>query len=215
MQSNNSIHLPQARHVKLVTKDLPFMTLPQALWISELIQREKLAQVLEIGFFHGVSTCYLASAVAPLCGHVTSIDIPFSAGLTPTAEDLLCLCGLESYVTICRESAGAAWHLMKMISEGRRFDFCYIDDSHTWNVTGLHFFLAEKLINPGGFLLFDDLKWTAAGSKSGNVTGASLTEEQRKIPQVQRVWELLAKTHDNLIAFREIDGFGLCQKKRS
>jgi predicted O-methyltransferase YrrM len=215
MHSNNSTPLPKARQVKLVTKDLPFMTLPQALWITELIQREKLSQVLEIGFFHGVSTCYLASAVAPLCGHVTSIDIPFSAGLSPTAEDLLSLCGLESYATICREPAGAAWHLMRLISEGLRFDFCYVDDSHTWNVTGLHFFLAEKLINPGGFLLFDDLKWTVAGSKSGNVTGTGLTEEQRKTQQVKKVWELLVKTHDNLTAFKEIDGFGLCQKKRS
>ena len=213
MNSGESSNLPQAQDVKLIIKDLPFMTLPQAIWISELIRREKLTQILEIGFFHGVSTCYLASAVAPICGHVTTIDIPFSASLTPTVEELLCLCGLDSFVTIHRESAGAAWQLMKMISQGQRFDFCYIDDSHTWNVTGLHFLLAEKLINPGGFLLFDDLKWTVAVSKSGNVTGAGQTDEQKTTPQVQRVWDLLVKTHHNLGGFKEIDGFGLCQKK--
>ena len=189
------------------------MTGSQALWISDLIRREGLASVLEIGFFHGVSTCYLASAVAPLGGHVTSIDIPFSAGLTPTAEELLRSCALTPFVTLVREPAGAAWHLMKLISARQRFDLCYIDDAHTWNVTGLHFFLAEKLVRPGGYLLFDDLNWTVTGSKTGNVTGRGLTDEQKETAQVGKVWNLLVKEHANLTNFNEIDGLGLCQKK--
>ena len=189
------------------------MTESQAIWISDHIRREGLARVLEIGFFHGVSTCYLASAVAPLGGHVTSVDIPFSAGLTPTAEELLLSCALAPFVTLVREPAGAAWHLMKLISARQRFDFCYIDDLHRWDVTGLHFFLAEKLVRPGGYLLFDDLNWTVKGSKSGNVTGHNLTDEQKETAQVGKVWNLLVKEHANLTNFKEIDGLGLCQKK--
>jgi predicted O-methyltransferase YrrM len=207
--------LPQVRDVKLVTNDLPFMTESQALWISDLIRREHLASVLEIGFYHGVSTCYLASAVAPQGGHVTSIDIPYSAGLAPTAEELLQSCALAPFVTVVREPAGAAWHLMKLISARQRFDLCYIDDIHTWSVTGLHFFLAEKLVRPGGYLLFDDLNWTVTGSETGNVTGRKLTDEQKETAQVGTVWTLLVKEHPNLTDFREIDGFGLCQKKHA
>jgi predicted O-methyltransferase YrrM len=205
---------PEIQDVKLITKELPFMTETQALWISDLIRRESLASVLEVGFFHGVSTCYLASAVAPLGGHVTSLDIPYSAGLNPTAEELLQSCGLAPFVTLVREPAGAAWHLMKLISARQRFDLCYIDDAHTWNVTGLHFFLAEKLLRPGGFLLFDDLNWTVNGSKSGNVTGHNQTDEQKETAQVGKVWNLLVKEHVNLTNFKEYHGFGLCQKRQ-
>jgi predicted O-methyltransferase YrrM len=198
--------------VKQIVKDLPFMTQSQAKWISDLVQKERLVSVLEIGFFHGVSTCYLAAAVVPFGGHVTSIDIPFSGKLIPTAEQLVIACGLSESVTLVREPGGAAWHLMKLVAARHRFDLCYIDDVHHWSVTGFHFFLGEKLLRPGGYLLFDDLNWTVVRSRSGNVTGQDLTDEQRQTPQVRRVWELLVKDHPNLTNFQEINGFGLCQK---
>jgi hypothetical protein len=40
------------------------------------------------------------------------------------------------------------------------YDFCYIDGGHSWDVSGFGFFLVEKLVRPGGWLLFDDLDWT-------------------------------------------------------
>ena len=119
---------------------------------------------------------------------------------------------------------------MKMIEAKKQFDFCYIDDNHSWSVTGLHFFLVEKLLKPGGYILFDDLKWTIAASRirrlkkqladnparfppSMNTTGHDITEEQKETPQVGKVWELLVKQHQGFFNFQEIDGFGLCQKR--
>ncbi len=217
--------------VTRIVNGLPYMTAAQASWIFDLIQRDKLKEILEIGFYHGVSTCYFAAAVAKLSGHVPSVDIPYSASLTPTAEELLRACHLEHLVTLIREPAGAAWHLMKLIEAKMQFDFCYIDDNHAWNVTGMHFFLVEKLLKPGGYILFDDLQWTVAAARlrrlerqnSDNPTcpkypaehsaGQNLTHDQKEITQVGRVWELLVKQHPGFHEFREIDGFGLCQKR--
>src|SRR5687768_13338015 len=112
------------------------MKLRQAKWIADIIRSTGFKTILEIGFFHGVSTCYLAAAIAPLGGHVTAIDIPFSSNLQPPAEDLLRTCGLQKFVTLEREPTGAAWHLMKLIASKRQFDLCFIDDNHRWSVTG-------------------------------------------------------------------------------
>ena len=46
------------------------------------------------------------------------------------------------------------------------FDFVFLDAGHTWDVTGFAFFLVDRLLRPGGWLLFDDLNWSVTKSRS-------------------------------------------------
>jgi predicted O-methyltransferase YrrM len=202
------------KEVKAILENLPHMSLGQAEWITRHIQAFGLKQVLEIGFMHGVSTCYFAAAVEPLDGHVTTLDLPYSLKREPNIHQLLDKCGLQQRVTVVVEPAGAAWRLMKMLPAQQFFDFCYIDAKHTWDCTGFLFFLVEKLLRPGGWLLFDDIKYSIGTSASRNAGWAAhLTDEERTICQVGKVWELLAKDHPGFCNFIDQSNWGLCQKK--
>jgi predicted O-methyltransferase YrrM len=203
------------RDVKAIVQNLPHMSLSQAEWITEHIRKFRLGRVLEVGFYHGVSTCYLAAAVQPLDGHVTTIDLPASAKREPRIEELLERCGLTERVTVYREAAGASWRLMKMLPCNQPlFDFCYLDGGHTWQCTGFLFFLAEKLLRPGGWLLFDDLDYAVARTPDINLPwAAKLTEEELTTCQVGKVWELLVKGHPGFFNLIERGHWGLCQKK--
>ena len=155
------------RSVAKVVGDTPFMSREQAKRMTGLIKSEGLARVLELGFAHGVSTCYIADAVKDMPqGSVTAIDLTASRDREPPAEELLDRCGLSGKVDLIREPRSFTWRLMNWLEEGRRdcFDLVYLDGGHTWDVTGFAFFLVDRLLVPGGWLVFDDIDWTYASS---------------------------------------------------
>ena len=51
--------------------------------------------------------------------------------------------------------------LMDLIKDKRKFDFIYIDGSHMAKDVLLDAMLSDKLLVPGGIMLFDDYKWPA------------------------------------------------------
>ena len=176
-----------------------------------LLQARRAQRILEIGFYHGVSTCYFAAVAESLDGHVTALDIPFSASLTPTAETLLTRCELEHRVTLRRDPEGAAWFLAQAIREGHCFDAVFLDDLHTWDQTGFHALLALRVLSSGGLLIMDDLNWTVSKSKSPHVRGLGLTDTQRNASQVRMVWELLVCQAAQVAHTREEFGMGFAE----
>ena len=205
--------------VAAVVGDTPYMSVDQAQRITDLIAGNNLARVLELGFAHGVSTCYLADAVNEMPnGSVTSIDLTASAELEPRAEDLLELCGLSSRVALIREPRSFTWRIMNWLEEGRTecFDLVYLDGGHTWDVTGFAFFLVDRLLAPGGWLVFDDIDWTIENSpfyqKSGRAE--NLPEDYRTTQQVRKVFELLVEPHQSYVDATILDGWGIARKSR-
>jgi hypothetical protein len=72
------------------------------------------------------------------------------------------------------------------------WDFVFLDAGHTWDVTGFAFFLVDRMLNLGGWLLFDDLNWSIASSSS--LSGDywdKLPQEEREAQQVGMVFDLL------------------------
>lgn len=69
------------------------------------------------------------------------------------------------------------------------FEFVFIDGGHTWDVTGFAFFLADRMLRPGGWILFDDLDWTIRASRS--LTDSNVPEEEATTAQVGLVFDLL------------------------
>jgi len=51
--------------------------------------------------------------------------------------------------------------LMDLIKDKRKFDFIYIDGSHMAKDVLLDAMLSDKLLVPGGIMLFDDYLWPA------------------------------------------------------
>jgi predicted O-methyltransferase YrrM len=175
---------------------------------------------LELGFAHGASSCYIAAALDETGrGRLTTVDLESTARLEPSIETLLDRTGLAPVVSVRREVHSYTWFLKKEIErqtvDGRCepcYDFCYIDGCKNWTVDGFAFFLVDKLLRPGGWILFDDYHWTYA--RRGQVTGKQATDgilhralspDQLEQPNIELVFRYLVMQHPAYARFR-VDG---------
>jgi predicted O-methyltransferase YrrM len=197
---------------------IPHMTLAQAKAITNFILENKVQNILELGFRHGVSTCYMAGALDELGrGSITTIDLANARNAAPNVESLLTSLGLRDFVSVYYEPTSYTWRLMKMLEEGstQKFDFCYLDGAHNWFVDGFAFFLVDRFLEPGGWIIFDDLDWSYALSPSMKNTEIvkSMPQDERELPQVRKVYELLVKNHPDYDSFMIKDGWAYARKK--
>jgi len=195
---------------------LPYMRLDQGRMFYDFIIANRLHTGLELGFCHGVSTAYLAGAIQDLgSGSLTTIDLTTAQGRQPNIDWVLKVTDLSYLVQTYYEPRSFNWRLMKMLEEDRHesFDFCYIDGGHTWYETGFAFCLVERLLKPGGWVVFDDLHYTFRDSKNREKPFVKrMTEEEQTTPQVERVFELLVESDPFFGSFRRLGRFGFAQK---
>ena len=190
--------------------EIPHMTFEQARKISYFINHHRLTDILELGFRYGVSTCYLAATLQDMGSvHITTIDLELVRDQQPNIQQLLNKCKLTSYVDIFFEPTSYNWRMMKFLEEDPtpRFDLCYLDGAHDWFVDGFAFFLVDKLLRPGGWIIFDDLNWTYAQSPAlrNSPKVKSMPVEEQITPQMRKVYELLVKPHPDYNDFM-VDG---------
>ena len=202
---------------------LPFMRPAQAKWLNKLITTKKLYSVLEIGFHHGKSTALIAATLADAGqGELISIDRNLSLKLVPEAGELLRELNLDVTVKLIHAERSYTWELSKLIAMDHppKFDICYFDAGHEWDSTALGFLLVDRLIKPGGWIVFDDLDWTIQNSlkRRGLIAKATrfhnYSQDEISTPAVRRVFELLVPTE----GYEEIQsveglGWGVARKK--
>jgi len=203
--------------VKAVVGDLPHMTLRQADKINSFIERHQFTSILELGFRHGVSTCYMAASLARTGGgSITTVDFKSAQTAYPNIEQLLEKIGERERVHVYYEPTSYTWRLMKMLEESPspRFDSCYLDGAHNWFVDALAFFLVDRLLEPGGWILFDDLNWTYATSPSLKNTEfvKNMPDEEKETAQVKKIFDLLVRTHPDYGNFRVDGSWAYAQK---
>ncbi len=198
--------------VRKIIGDVPYMTLDQGETLTEFIHKNKIRDVLELGFCHGVSTCYIAAALAEQGGgSITSIDLEGARNEKPNIEELLTKLGLRDSVKCYYEHTSYTWRLMKFLEEDPtpRFDFCFLDGAHNWFVDGFAFLLADRLLRRNGWFIFDDLHWVDGGSTAA---GKAMSEEERNSAQVQKIYEVLVKPHPCYGDFKTEDRWAYAHK---
>lgn len=200
--------------------------------IYNFVREKKTTNCLELGFFHGISSCYIAAALDENKngGRLITIDHSRIKNLKPSIFDIASTLGLQNYIEPIFSDISYNWELMKMIEDNsvngfirEIFDFIFIDGGHTWEDTGFAFLIAEKLLKRGGWVFFDDVLYTFAKSRESTTITESfkaylarLTSEELNTPQVAKVIDLLVKPHP---AFGEVIYFNngyraACQKIR-
>lgn len=204
--------------------DIPYMQPNDGKVIYELVLNSEIKNILELGFAHGTSTCYMAAALhEKSAGLITTIDTKDSKNLQPNIFVLLNKTKLGDYVNPIFANTSYNWELMKLIkeqSDGEEckpiFDFCYIDGAHSWETDGFAFFLVEKLLKHGGWILFDDLYWTYDTSASLKKTKwvKNMPVDEKSTPQVERIFSLLVSQQKNFENFK-IHGNGGWAKKKN
>jgi predicted O-methyltransferase YrrM len=197
--------------------NVPYMRLPQGRMFHDFILGNGLCTGLELGFLHGVSTVYLAAALDEAQGgFLTTIDTVAARDRVPNVEHLLGLTDLARLVKIYYEPTSFNWRLMRLLEEDRyeSFDFCYINVAHSWYEAGLAFSLAERLVKPGGWVVFNDLAYTFRESSNKNEPRVRrMPQDEQSIPQVERVFTLLAEANPYFGFYRRLGRFGFAQKR--
>jgi len=206
------------RDVKAIVGDTPHMTLKEAETITKFIADQQVETILELGLCHGVATCYMAAALSELGrGSIVTIDLEWTRKATPNIEELLERIGERHRVKIFYEPTSYTWRMMRFLEEDPtpRFDLCYLDGAHSWFVDALAFFLVDRLLRPGGWIIFDDLEWTFATSPTlwERESVRSMPLDEQTTPQVKMIYELLVKTHPNYQNFRVEEGWAFAQKR--
>jgi len=182
--------------------------------LYNFILQQRPRQSLELGFAHGTSSCYVAAALDELGeGRLTSVDLERAREWQkPSIEELLAETGLESYVAVQRERTSYTWFLKKQIEERTVnyrcdpvYDFCFIDGAKHWTIDGFAFFLVDKLLKQGGWLLFDDLAWTRADLPYESLDYISFQEmgkDEIAAAHIDHVFRLLVMQHPSYAEFR-------------
>ena len=202
-----------------ILKDIFGMSFGQAKYLEKFLRSKNLSNFLELGFAHGVSSCYLATILKDNgFGHLTTIDLESARNRNPNIEFLLNRLDLEEYVSVYYEYESYNWRLMKFIEENEDpiFDFCYIDGAHDWNVDGFAFLLVDKLLKPGGWVIFDDIDWAFSLSPTMKEINRvkNMPDDVKDTPHISKVFNLLVKKHPNYCNFEITDfGWGIAQKK--
>jgi predicted O-methyltransferase YrrM len=193
--------------------DIPFMTPALGQRVYEHIIDSKPEQVLELGTAHGVGACYIAAALQQNGGgHLTTVDHG-GAHYDPPPEQVIDRAGLSGLVTLVREYSSYTWWLKGEVARRSDrdgncapfFDFVYLDGSKNFHIDGLAVVLIEKLLNPGGWLLMDDLEWTYrqhpwhepyGPDEHGNSRPfGPLSESERNEPHLRAVFDLVVRQH--------------------
>lgn len=206
--------------IEILVRGVPFISKANAKVLYELIVENRLARVLELGIAHGTASCYIAAALQEIGGGlVTCVDLENAKDeFQPSPEQLLQKTGLSRFAEIVRMKTGYTWFLHDDILRNTKtgqceqiYDLCIIDGSKNWTIDGAAFFMADKLLRKDGWLIFDDYDWTYAGadtrrSQTDGITHRDLSDEERRVPHVREIFELLVKQHPSYSQFIRIDG---------
>jgi len=202
--------------VSAVLDGIPNMTRDRARRVYDHLAATDSLDVLELGTAHGVSACYMAAAVEERSGSVTTVDHVVATRLRdPQPDEVIDRCGLGDHVErVLVADSSYTWWLGDQIDANTAdgtcwpaYDFVYIDGAHNWTIDGFSFFLVDKLLRPGGWLLLDDLAWSygASGSSFGPGQGPDalgLSAAERADPHMRRVFDLLIAQHPGYSNFR-------------
>lgn len=215
---------------------LPYIRRPNAKMLYDFIVEREIRQVLELGFAHGVSSCFIAAALdevsrlgsnskperPELRPSLTTVDLPAARRQwSPAIEELLGKLGLRRYVDVHRPQTGYHWFLHDEIrgqsAELNRcrpkYDLVIHDSCKDWTQLSSGFFLTDKLLKPGGWIAWDDYRWTYARadtkrSETHGIAHASLSQAERETPHVKEVVHLLAMQHPNYRDFKIVEDGG-------
>ena len=140
---------------------LPIAVTPErGSFIAGLCRAERPSATLEIGMAWGLSTLYILAALAEVRGSATGqphvVMDPFQAPRFGNAAlRLVREVGAESMIEFHPERSEIM--LPRLLATGRQFDLAFIDGDHRYDPGFVDFFYVDRLLKPGGLVIFDDV----------------------------------------------------------
>jgi len=203
--------------VLAVVKNAPNMSPARGRTMMEFIRERGIRNALELGFNHGVSTSYIAAAVSD---RVVTVDRARSLGNQPSIEHHLEALNLRQKVCIFYEHTTYNWRLRDFLRMDPQpvFDMCFIDGAHSWEVDGFAFLLAMRLLQPGGYVIFDDFSYNYATSEGwnsprGKKTLDAMPEDEKTTCHIREVFDLLVEPHPDVEEAWDDVGWAYAKKR--
>ena len=109
-----------------IVKGVPYINRRNAPYLYDLIIRERISNILELGIAHGTATCYMAAALDELgFGKITCVDLLEAEPLfRPSPEEQLSKTNLKKHTQIVRMQTGYTWFLHDEIVRLTSGDVC-------------------------------------------------------------------------------------------
>jgi predicted O-methyltransferase YrrM len=128
--------------------------------------------ILEIGSHEGRSACWMLENLLSDTGTLTCVDPFANSPITPFKDETYMVdrevfARFQANVTEAKKPQqtvdimrGLSYYaLADLIAQRKTFDFIYVDGSHQADATLTDACMCFGLLNPTGFMLFDDYLW--------------------------------------------------------
>ncbi|MCB1844281.1 MAG: class I SAM-dependent methyltransferase [Halioglobus sp.] len=126
-------------------------------------------RVLEIGCAYGISSLYLCEAMAERdMRSYHLIDAYQSSQWRDIGRRHLRLARPTGDYALFEELSELC--LPRLLAQGERYDFAFIDGWHTFDQVMLEFFYVNRMLEPGGVVVFDDMHLPALQKVLGYVS---------------------------------------------
>lgn len=139
------------------------VTYDEGLACAAMVEHFKVSDALEIGLAYGHSALFTACAL-PAHGTLVAVDPAQAMGAdeggwedkgAQVVRDCKLPHGGHAKFTCLYEKDTVA--LPRLVEQGKRIQFCFIDGLHTFDYTMLDAFYADQMLDVGGVLAFDDI----------------------------------------------------------
>jgi predicted O-methyltransferase YrrM len=137
---------------------LPMSVTPdRGAFVRDVCRAERATSVLEIGMAWGLSTLHILESLlsngADARAHVV-VDPHQSSRFHGAGKQVLREAGVEQFVEFHQQYSELL--LPQLLSEGRVFDFVFVDGLHRFDHVFVDLFYAHRLLKPGGVVVLDD-----------------------------------------------------------
>lgn len=157
--------IDQYGHVHRLSSGISYK---EGLYIQEIIKEIKPEISLEVGLAQGISTMFICETLKEISSDKHIVIDPFQIekvdhGFNWSGLGLHNLeqCGYHDLVDFRNEPSEIV--LPKLLEQGLKIDFAFIDGFHTFDQVLLDFYYINRMLNIGGVVVFDD-----SGMKSVN-----------------------------------------------
>lgn len=154
-------------------------------------------RILEVGSYEGLTACFLLWRLSDAT--ITCVDgFELRSDLEATFDANLARVDSARATKLVGDSRRL---LLDLLGEGQRFDLVYVDGSHRGLDVLVDAALAWQLLEPGGFVVFDDYEYTEEGEDALLRPGSAI---DAFLQIVDGKYELLFKGHQ--LAVRKTSG---------
>jgi predicted O-methyltransferase YrrM len=127
-------------------------------FVRDVSRDERAGSVLEIGMAWGLSTLHIQEGLlsngAGAHMHLV-VDPKQTSKFRGVGEQMLRKAGVAQFVEFHQDYS--EFLLPRLVCEGRVFDLVFIDGAHRFDNVFVDLFYANRLLKPGGVVVFDDV----------------------------------------------------------